>query len=60
MVVWPIQYPQPQLLLVFIAFAAICFACYRLTLTIVLMLLVFIVKRGLNAMGLLNTSPQHH
>jgi hypothetical protein len=53
MVFWPIHYPKLQLLLVFVVFAGICFVCYRLTLTILLMLLIHVVRKGLSAMGLL-------
>ena len=49
---WPIRYPRFQLLLVFVSFAGICFACYRLTLTIFLMLLIAVVRKALVAMGL--------
>jgi hypothetical protein len=52
MVFWPLHYPKFQLLLVFVTFAAICFACYRLTLTILLMLLIQVVRKALSAMGL--------
>jgi hypothetical protein len=53
MVFWPIHYPKLQLLLVFVVFSGICFVCYRLTLTILLMLLIHVVRQGLSAMGLL-------
>jgi hypothetical protein len=51
---WPLHYPKFQLLLVFVSFAGICFACYRLTFTIVLMLFVDIVRKAMKAMGLLS------
>ena len=53
MVFWPMHYPKFQLLLVFVTFASICFACYRLTLTILIMLMINVVRKALLAMGLL-------
>jgi len=53
MAFWPMHYPKFQLLLVFVTFASICFACYRLTLTILVMLMINVVRKALLAMGLL-------
>jgi len=49
---WPIRYPKQQLLLVFVAFAAICFVCYRLTLSILAMAFFYIVRKALTALDL--------
>jgi hypothetical protein len=44
MVIWPMRYPKPIELLVFIVVAALCFICYKFALLLLSVFLCFAIK----------------